>query len=428
MQITVIGTGFVGVVTAAVFAKFGNFVWALDVDKEKVKLLNTGKIFFYEPNLEELVKENLKKYRLKFTSGYQEAVKDSEVIFICVGTPSAPNGQADLKYVFSAAQSLAPFIKDRVIIVIKSTVPPSTNRKIDQIIERKTKNKFFSASIPEFLKEGTAVADALNPQRVIIGSTNKWVVAKLLDLHKPLQGPKIVMRPESAQLTKYAANAYLATRIAFINEIANLCEKTGADIEEIIQGLGADERIGSHYWYPGPGYGGSCFPKDVKELAAFASGIGERDGLFEKIDRLNEERIPKLITKISQRIGRLSGKKVAVLGLSFKPNTSDMREAPSTKFIPLLLKSGATVIAYDPKAVPSARKLFQEAVSFTTSPYKAADGADVLLLLTEWDEFKQLNLEKIKKVMRGRIFIDTRNIYDPQKVKKQGFQYIGVGR
>lgn len=428
MQIAVIGTGFVGVVTAAVFAKFGNTVWGLDIDKEKIKLLKGGKIPFYEPNLKDLVAENLKAGRLKFTTSYKEAIPTSEVIFISVGTPSAPNGQANLQYVFSAARCIAPYIKDGTIIVIKSTVPPSTNTKIEQIIKKKTKKKFYTASIPEFIKEGSAVTDSLSPERVIIGATNKFVIEKLSDLYKPLKGVQIMMSPQSAQLTKYASNAYLATRIAFINEIANLCEKTGADIEEIILGLGADRRIGSHYWYPGPGYGGSCFPKDVKELSAFAESVEEGDGLFEKVDDLNERRISKLIKQFEANIGGFAKKKVAVLGLSFKPNTDDMREAPSTKFIPALLKLGATITVYDPRTMKAAKQWFAESVSYAKDAYKAAQGADALLLLIEWDEFKQLNLKKLKRSMRGKIFIDTRNLYEANKVETHGFKYIGIGR
>lgn len=428
MQVAVIGTGFVGVVTASVFAKFGNSVTAVDIDRKKINSLKEGKIPFYEPNLQELVNENLAAKRLSFTTSFSEAIDGAEIVFICVGTPSAPNGQADLQYVFSAAESIAPYLKERAIIVLKSTVPPSTNKKIERIVRKNTTKKFFTASVPEFLKEGSAVADSLDPQRVLIGATNDWVIEKLKDLHKPIKGPKIVISSESAQLTKYASNAYLATRIAFINQIANLCEKTGADIEEVILGLGADERIGSHYWYPGPGYGGSCFPKDVKELSAFAQSVGEGDGLFEKIDLLNEERTLKLMEKYSAAAGGLKGKRVAVLGLSFKPNTDDLREAPSTKFIPALRQSGATVVAYDPKAVDSAKRWFGTSVTYAKDAYQAAKDSDVLLMLTEWDEFKQLNLTKIKKVMKGDLFIDTRNLYDPDKVHSAGLSYIGIGR
>ena len=428
MQVAVIGAGFVGVVTAAIFSKFGNSVVAVDIDKRKITSLKRGELPFFEPDLKDLVSENMKAGRLVFTSSFKEAIASAEIIFICVGTPSAANGQADLAYVFSAVQSMVPFLNNRAIIVIKSTVPPSTNNKIEQIIKKKTKKRIFTASVPEFLKEGSAVSDSLNPERVIIGSTEKWVIDKLNELHKPLKGPKIVMSPESAQLTKYASNAYLATRIAFINEIANLCEKTGADVEEVILGLGGDKRIGSHYWYPGPGYGGSCFPKDVKELSAYASSVNEREGLFEKIDDLNERRIPNLIAKYEAGIGGLQGKVVCVLGLSFKPNTDDLREAPSTKFIPKLISLGAKIQTYDPKAMESAKRWFPKVVSYAQDAYTAAQGSDVLLLLIEWDEFKQLNLGILKKRMRGNIFIDTRNLYNRETVESKGFKYFGIGR
>jgi len=428
MQVAVIGTGFVGVVTAAIFSKFGNSVVAVDIDKRKITSLKRGELPFFEPDLKDLVSENMKAGRLVFTSSFKEAIPSAEIILICVGTPSAANGQADLAYVFSAVQSMVPFLNNRAIIVIKSTVPPSTNNKIEQIIKKKTKKRIFTASVPEFLKEGSAVSDSLNPERVIIGSTDKWVIDKLNELHKPLKGPKIVMSPESAQLTKYASNAYLATRIAFINEIANLCEKTGADVEEVILGLGGDKRIGSHYWYPGPGYGGSCFPKDVKELSAYASSVNEREGLFEKIDDLNERRIPNLIAKYEAGIGGLQGKVVCVLGLSFKPNTDDLREAPSTKFIPKLISLGAKIQTYDPKAMESAKRWFPKVVSYAQDAYTAAQGSDVLLLLIEWDEFKQLNLGILKKRMRGNIFIDTRNLYNRETVESKGFKYFGIGR
>lgn len=428
MQIAVIGTGFVGVVTAAVFAKFGNSVVALDIDQEKIDSLNKGKIPFFEPNLEELVEETRQAGRLKFTTNYQEAIPSSDVIFICVGTPSAPNGQADLKYVFESATSLAPYLKTSTIVVIKSTVPPSTTEELENTIKQKTKRKFFLAAVPEFLKEGSAVSDALNPERVVIGSTQRFVINTLLDLHKPFKANKIVMKPESAMLTKYSSNAYLASRIAFINEIANLCEKTGADIEEVISGLGGDGRIGSQYWYPGPGYGGSCFPKDVKELVALAKSVGEGDGLFEKIDDLNEMRIPRLIEKFEKQARGFKGKRIAVLGLAFKPNTDDLREAPSTKFIPKLIALGAQVVAYDPRAINAGKKYFKNHIDYAKDTYEAVKGADIILLLIEWDEFKQLNLGRIKSLMKGNIFIDTRNIYEPKKVEKYNFKYIGIGR
>jgi len=427
MNVTVIGTGFVGVVSAAVFAKFGNKVFGLDIDKTKIKQLEKGKLPFFEPGLEELVKAGVKKGNLRFTSSYQTAISAADIIFISVGTPSASDGQADIKHVIAAAQSLAPHLKSGAIITIKSTVPPSTNKKVEAAIKRHTKKSFFVASAPEFLKEGTAVEDFMNPNRVVIGTTNKAVAKKLLELHEPIKGKKVVISPESAQMAKYAANAYLAQRITFINQMADLSEKNGADIQEVIEAIGFDERIGGHYWYPGLGYGGSCFPKDVKEVAAYSRAIGEGNGLFVKIDQLNEARIPKILNRWEKRLNGFAGKTVAVLGLSFKPNTSDTREAPATRVIPILQEKGATVRAFDPKAIKESKALYQN-VFFAQDAHDAAKGADITMLLIEWDEFKSLDLGKLKQVMRGNIFIDTRNQYQPEEVKKHGFEYIGVGR
>jgi UDPglucose 6-dehydrogenase len=417
MVIAVIGTGFVGVVTAAAFAKFGHQVYGLDIDEAKIKKLEKAELPFFEPGLEELVKEGVISGRLKFTNSYATAMVDAEVIFISVGTPSAPDGQADTKYVLAAAQSLAPHVKSGAIVVIKSTVPPSTNSKVEAVIRQHTKKDFHVASVPEFLKEGTAVNDFLHPSRAVIGTTNSHVAKVLTELHQPLEADVVVVRPESAQMAKYAANAYLAQRITFINQMANLCEKNGADVQEVIEAMGFDERIGGHYWYPGLGYGGSCFPKDVKELAAYSRAIGEGDGLFVKIDELNEARIPKLIHKWDNQI-KFAGKTVAVLGLSFKPNTSDTREAPARKVIPLLQSLGAIIRAYDPQVREGSKKSYLE----------VAKSADVLMLLVEWDEFKNLDFNKLKSVMKDKIFIDTRNQYEPEEVEKYGFKYIGIGR
>ena len=427
MTIAVIGTGFVGVITAAAFAKFGNTVYGLDIDETKIKKLARGDLPFFEPGLKELVVSGVKSKQLHFTTSYPTAISNSDIIFISVGTPSAPDGQADIKYVLAAAQSLAPHLKPAAIVVVKSTVPPSTNQKVEAVIKQHTRKQFHVASVPEFLKEGTAVEDFLNPDRIVIGTTNIQVAKTLHQLHQPLGGEVVIVRPESAQMAKYAANAYLAQRITFINQIANLCEKNGADVQEVIQAIGFDQRIGGHYWYPGTGYSGSCFPKDVKELAAFSRAIGENDGLFIKIDELNETRIPKLLTKWDQQIGGFTGKTVAVLGLSFKPNTSDIREAPATKIIPILQEKGASVRAYDPQAMAESQPLYQN-VTFATDTLTAARGADILLLLVEWDEFKSLDFKKLKPVMTGHVFIDTRNQYQPQAVTQHGFKYIGVDR
>lgn len=427
MTITVIGTGFVGVVTAAVFADFGNTVYGLDIDEKKIQSLREGKIPFFEPDLKELTLKGLESGRLTFTTDYTKAIPESDVIMIAVGTPSAPDGQADLTYVLKAAESLAPHLKEGAIVALKSTVPPGTNEKVESAIREKTNTRFYTASLPEFLKEGSAVHDTLNPDRIIIGAVEPEVIDRLTELHKPLKAPVIVMKPASAQMSKYSANAYLAMRITFINQIANLCEHNGADIQEVIKGIGADKRIGSHYWYPGLGYGGSCFPKDVKELAAYSKAVGQGNGLLVKIDELNEERIPILLENFTKQVGDWKEKKVAVLGLSFKPNTDDMREAPSLKLIPRLLNLGASVTGYDPKANDLAKKLMPE-LKIASDPYTAAEDADVVFVLVEWPELITLDLPLINKKMAGNTFIDVRNQYEPSKVTQAGLVYIGIGR
>ena len=426
MVITVIGTGFVGVVSAAVFAKFGHTVYGLDIDEKKISKLEQANMPFFEPGLEELVKAGVKNGNLKFTTSYNTSISQSDIIFLAVGTPSAADGQADIRFVLMAAQSLATHLKSGAIVVIKSTVPPGTNAKVEAIISKHTQKEFFVASAPEFLREGTAVQDFLYPNRVVIGTTNSHVAKVLLELHEPFGGEKVVIRPQSAQMAKYAANAYLAQRITFINQIANLCEQNGADVQEVIKAIGFDKRIGTHYWYPGLGYGGSCFPKDVKEVAAYSQAVGENDSLFIKIDELNEARIPRLLNTWDQQV-KFAGKTVAVLGLSFKPNTSDTREAPAMKVIPILEQKGATIRAFDPKALEESRHLYQN-VYFAHSLYDAAKDADILIMLIEWDEFKSLDFPKLKKIMKGNVFIDTRNQYDPSEVTEHGIKYIGVGR
>lgn len=418
MKIACIGTGFVGVVTAAVFAKLGNQVVGLDIDESKISQLQKGIVPFFEPGLSELLRETQKSGQLTFTTNYPESITDADIILLMVGTPSAPDGQADLQYVLSAVESLAPHLKEGSIVVIKSTVPPGTNIKVKNLLASLTKVNFDLASVPEFLKEGSAVEDTLHPDRVVIGATCDRTIHLLTTLHQPLTNNIIVMRPESAQMAKYAGNVYLAMRVTFANQMADLCERNGADVEEVIRGIGADHRIGDHYWYPGLGYGGSCFPKDVKEIAAYAKSIGETESIFIAVDDRNEKRIPRLMTQYDRLVGGFSGKTVAILGLAFKPNTNDTRVAPSLKVIPWLQEHGAKVVTADPK-VPA---------DFT-DPYLAARGAHVLMLLIEWDEYKTLDLDSIASSMLSpKYFIDTRNQYLPSLVVAAGLQYKGVGR
>lgn len=424
MKITIIGTGFVGVVSSAVYASFGHEVIGLDVDEKKIDSLKKSKVPFYEPQLEELLTEQQKTGRLTFTTSYKTAIEDADVIIIAVGTPSAADGQADLKYVFASCESMAPHLKKDSIVTIKSTVPPGTLDKARDIIETKTKTTFHTASLPEFLREGSAVADTLHPDRVIIGATNEFVFKKLEELHQPLTKNILRMNPNSAQMTKYTANSYLATRITFINQIADLCEKNGADVMEVIKGIGFDKRIGHHYWYPGLGYGGSCFPKDVKELAAYSRAVGESNNLLNKISQLNEERIYKLMDKFDKEVGSFAQKKVAVLGLSFKPNTDDLREAPATKIIPVLADKGAEIIGFDPMAKYQPDiKNYSQAETIA----KACQEADVIIAVVEWPEIIGFDFATIKSKKKA-YFIDARDQFNPDTIKKAGLKYIGIGR
>jgi UDPglucose 6-dehydrogenase len=433
MKITIIGTGFVGVVSAAVYASFGHQVIGLDIDPNKIEKLKQGIVPFYEPGLSELLVEQQQKGNLTFTTSYAEAIPESEIIIIAVGTPSAPDGQADLKYVFAAAESVAPHLSPKAIIVIKSTVPPGTLEAVREKVSAKTNTVFYTASLPEFLKEGTAVEDTLHPDRIVIGANEPEVIEKLEELHKPLNAPIVKIKPESAQMAKYAANSYLATRITFINQIADLCEKNGADVQDIIEAIGFDRRIGKHYWYPGFGYGGSCFPKDVKELAAYSRAVGEGNNLFNKLTELNEERIPKLMERFATQIGGWAGKKVAVLGLSFKPNTDDIREAPSLKVIPILLSKGSTVTGYDPKASIPDQFLPNDQLARYQQVNNIAEAvaeADVIITLIEWPEITDFDFGGLAVPREGKVtwFIDARNQFSPPQVGDWGYRYLGVGR
>lgn len=435
MNITVIGTGFVGVVSSAVFASFGNSVLGLDIDAKRIQSLKNGKVPFYEPGLEDLIQKTQQDGNLRFTTEYGEAIPTADIIIIAVGTPSAPDGQADLTFVKKASESIAAHIKEGAVVAIKSTVPPGTGDMVRSLIRKHTDHTFYVTSLPEFLREGSAVADTLNPDRVIIGATEPEAIEKLKELHKPLNAPIIVMKPESAQMCKYAANAYLATRITFINQIANLCEVNGANILEVIEGIGYDKRIGSHYWYPGLSYGGSCFPKDVKELAAYARSVGQEDNLMITVDKLNSQRPAMLLEKFGKQIDGWEDKVVAVLGLSFKPNTDDMREAPSTKVIPWLLKQNARVRGFDPMASAMARRWFSDQGISESDHFHIVDtkedalrGAQVILLLIEWPELTTMDMGTVRALAaHTAVFIDVRDQYKREDVEKTGMQYIGVG-
>lgn len=430
MKVTMIGTGFVGVVTAAVFASFGNEVVGLDIDEKKVQSLSQGTVPFYEPGLEELLVKGLDAGNLSFTTDVATAVAEADIIMIAVGTPSDEEGHANLNYLYAACDSIGPHLKKDAIVVVKSTVPPGTLGSVSERIAGVTDTRFITASLPEFLKEGTAVDDTLHPDRVVIGVADDTAYAQLAELHKPLGGQIIRVSPESAQMGKYAANAYLALRIAFINQIADLCAHNGADVEEVISVIGPDKRIGPHYWYPGLGYGGSCFPKDVKELAYYSQTVGEGENLFVKLNQLNEARIPHVLEMMSDAVGGWAGKSVAVLGLSFKPNTNDTREAPALKVIPELLKAGASVHAYDPKAVAEAEAILDshESLYFADSIAAATTDADVIILLIEWKELVEFDYSTVRNPEKKQWFIDTRNQLDPEKVTNWGYTYQGIGR
>lgn len=431
MTIAFIGHGYVGLVTAAVFADLGNTVWVVGRTKEKVENLKKGEAPFYEPGLEELVKRNVVAGRLFFTLDYKEAVTPSEIIFICVGTPPKENGEADLTSVYSAAESIGSVLVGYKVVVVKSTVPPGTNKRVAEILER-TKPEGASlaiASVPEFLREGTAISDTLHPDRVIIGTTSKRAEELLLEVHKPIDGKTVLCNVETAELIKYASNALLSTKVSFANAIAFLSEKVGADAEKVLEGVGLDRRLGRSFLYPGVGFGGSCFPKDVKALIAIAAQYGYNFSILTAVDEVNREAVSRFIEKIFRHFGgNLKGKTIAVLGLSFKPDTDDMREAPSVEIIKALVHAGACVRAYDPVAVKNAKKVLPTVTVFTKDAYEAAEGAEAVVAVTEWNEFRQLDLVRLAKGLKGRVLFDGRNIYDPSRIKQLGFIYYGVGR
>jgi UDPglucose 6-dehydrogenase len=429
MKIACIGTGFVGVVTTAVLAKLGHEVVGLDISEDRIESLKNGEVPFFEPGLSELLVQTQSDGNLTFTTDYKQAITDADIVMIMVGTPSASDGQADLKYVMVSAESAAPHLQDGVIVIIKSTVPPGTNQLVRDHISPLTKVSFDIASVPEFLREGTAVEDTLHPDRVLIGSDNPDTIKILTNLHQPLTKNIIVMQAESAQMAKYAANVYLAMRITFANQMADLCEQNGADVEEVLSGIGADSRIGTHYWYPGLGYGGSCFPKDVKEIAAYARSIGESESIFIAVDSLNEARIPRLMKRYQDYVDGFENKKVAVLGLSFKKDTNDTRVSPALKVIPWLIEHGASVTATDPQAINEIKSLLPSEVRYVDDPYTACTGTNIVMLLVEWDEYQKLDLAKIASTMQEpKVFIDTRNQYSPRDVVAAGLLYQGVGR
>lgn len=429
MQITVVGHGYVGLITAAIFADLGNEVWVVGRTAEKIENLKKGIAPFFEPGLEEILRHNLAASILHFTLSYKEAIPDSKIVFICVGTPSLSNGEADLSSVFKAAEEIGKNIKNYTVVVTKSTVPVGTNRKVDKIVRKYLRKRidYDIASCPEFLREGSAISDTLNPDRIVIGIESQKARDFLLDLHKPIDGERVVTGIETAEMIKYASNALLSTKISFANCMAFICDRVGADVEDVLRAVGLDKRLGREFLYPGVGFGGSCFPKDVKALIAVAKKYGYKFELLKAVYKVNQEAKEKFIEKIVKTMRKIEGKEIAVLGLSFKPNTDDMREAPSIDIINKLTELGASIRAYDPEGMVNAKKYLPN-IKYCDTPKKAAQGAHAIIVLTEWNEFKQLDLPSIKKVMRSSYLFDGRNIYDPEKVKTLGFIYKGVGR
>lgn len=443
MKISVIGTGYVGLVTGTCLAESGNDVICMDIDKKKIELLNNGTVPIYEPGLEELIKRNVAHGRLSFTTNMSQAVRESSVIFIAVGTPPGEDGSADLKYVLGAAEDIARHLNGYKIIVNKSTVPVGTADKVKAVVARKTKHKFEVVSNPEFLKEGSAIEDFMKPDRIVIGANSARSMQIMHDVYAPFvrKGDRtLVMDVRSAEMTKYASNAMLATKISFINEMANICASLGADIDNVRRGMGYDKRIGFEFLFPGVGYGGSCFPKDVKALVQTAKEHGFDASVLKSVEAVNEQQkkvlselilshfAPKKSTRNAGSSKPLAGRTVAVWGLSFKPRTDDMREAPSVVIINNLLRAGAEIRAHDPVALHEARKIFKNRITLMEDGYEALRGADALAVVTEWNEFRTPDFQKMKKIMKNPVIFDGRNIYNQEELKKMGFTYYGIGR
>ena len=434
MKISVVGTGYVGLVSGACFAEFGWDVTCIDKSADRIESLKQGIIPIYEPGLDDLVLRNVKAGRLSFSLDYAPFVENSDAVFIAVGTPSRRgDGHADLTYVFAAAEEIAAHLSGYTVVVDKSTVPVGTAREVAAIIRKANpKADFDIASNPEFLREGSAIGDFMRPDRVVIGVESDRAKSVLKELYRPLyllETPMVITNLETAELIKYASNAFLASKISFINEISALCEKTGADIKAVSKGMGLDKRIGSKFLHAGPGYGGSCFPKDVAALIRIFHDNGLEPRILEAVTQVNQNQKLRMAKKIKDLLGQdLTLKNIAVLGLTFKPETDDMREAPSLVIVPELAAAGAHIKACDPQGVKEAKKLLPASVEYVDSPYDAAKDADAVIILTEWNQFRALDIQRIKKAMRGNLFADFRNIYDRELLEKAGFTYIAVGR
>ncbi len=432
MNIAVVGTGYVGLVTGTCLAETGNNVICVDINKEKVEQMQAGVVPIYEPHLDQLFERNIKQGRLKFTTNLAAAIEKAKIIFLALPTPPGEDGSADLSYILGVADELGKIMTDYKVIVDKSTVPVGTADKVREAIKKNSKFDFDVVSNPEFLREGFAVDDFLKPDRVVIGASSEKARKTMEELYKPYvrQGnPIIFMDERSAELTKYAANAFLATKITFMNEIANLCEKLGADVDAVRIGIGSDARIGKRFLFPGIGYGGSCFPKDVQALARSAAEVGYDFKILDSVMDINEKQKTIILPKIKDYFkGNLKGKKIAVWGLSFKPDTDDIREAPALYIIEELLKEGATVVAYDPEAMANVKKLMGDKISYATDEYQALKGADALLIATEWSLFRTPDFEQVASLLKSKTIFDGRNLYGTQQMKELGFYYSSIGR
>ncbi|MCI5162052.1 MAG: UDP-glucose/GDP-mannose dehydrogenase family protein [Candidatus Electrothrix sp. AX5] len=435
MKIAMIGTGYVGLVTGTCFAEFGHHVTCVDKLEEKIKTLKEGNIPIYEPGLDTMVAKNVTEGRLRFTTDLADAIPDAEAVFIAVGTPTSRRGDgyADLTYIYAAAKEVAEYLEGYTVIVDKSTVPVGTARQVARIIkETNPAADFAVASNPEFLREGAAITDFMRPDRVVIGVESERSEQVLREIYQPLylrDTPIVSTSIETAELTKYAANAFLAVKISFINEIASVCESVGANVTDLAKGIGMDGRIGSKFLHPGPGYGGSCFPKDTLALMRLVQEYSESLRIVEAAVEVNAAQKARMVKKIRDALGGSeAGKKLAVLGLTFKPETDDMRDAPALTILPALLEKGATVCAHDPKGMEEAKKYLPEDVEYASGAYEACEGADAVILMTEWNQYRALDFERLKASMNTPIFIDLRNVYEPTILKNLGFSYVGVGR
>ena len=432
MKIAVVGTGYVGLVTGTCFAETGNTVTCIDIDQEKVNKLKNGKITIYEPGLEQLFDRNVKQERLMFTTNLAEGIKEADVIFLALPTPPGEDGSADLKYILKVADDLGPLLEDYTVIVDKSTVPVGTADKVRTRVAKKARVEFDVVSNPEFLREGVAVEDFMKPERVVIGTSSQRARKIMETLYSPYvrQGnPLVFMDERSAELTKYAANSFLATKISFMNEVANLCELLGADVDAVRKGIGTDSRIGKRFLFPGIGYGGSCFPKDVQALAKSAEDSRYEFRILKAVMDVNTYQKTKLLSKIKDYFkGVLKGKTIAIWGLAFKPHTDDIREAPALYNIEGLLEAGAIVRAHDPEAMDNVRKIFGNKIEYFENPYEAADGADAIFIATEWPEFRTPDFEKLSATLKSKVIFDGRNVYELNVMKEQGYEYYSIGR